>query len=241
MSHTKTALVTGANKGIGREIARQLAEKGYTVWLGCRDGARGQAAVTELNEAGFKVQLLEIDVTSDASVQAAAQVLAKQTDHLDVLVNNAGILGPRATPLEETTANIKATYEVNVFGPIRVTQAFQALLKAAPSARVVNMSSGLGSMTLTSDPSSPYNAFNNLGYNSSKAALNGVTVALANAFRPFGIKVNSADPGYVATDLNDHAGPRTVVQGATPAVWLATLGDDGPTGAFFQESGPQAW
>ncbi|MEX3526684.1 MAG: SDR family NAD(P)-dependent oxidoreductase [Burkholderia sp.] len=200
-----------------------------------------QRPVQALRQAGMDVHLLEIDVASDESVARAARTLAGQTEHLDALVNNAGILGPRAHPLEESTARMLAIYQVNVFGAVRVTQACQDLLKAARSARVVNVSSGLGSLTLTSDFTSRYSSFNNLGYNSSKAALNGVTVSLANALRAFGIKVNSADPGYVATDLNDHAGPRTVEQGATPAVRLATLDDDGPTGQFFDEYGPQAW
>jgi NAD(P)-dependent dehydrogenase (short-subunit alcohol dehydrogenase family) len=241
MADTRTALVTGANKGIGREIARLLATNGYRVWMGCRDAKRGRAAVDELSHAGLDVRLLEIDVSSDASVQRAADMLAQQTDHLDALVNNAGLPGFRSSPLEESVPDIKAIYEVNVFGPIRVTQAFQGLLKAAPSARIVNMSSGLGSLTRMSDPASEYGKFNHLGYNSSKTALNGVTVVLANALRPFRIKVNSADPGYVGTDLNDHTGPRTVAEGAAPAVRLATLEDDGPTGKFFNESGPEAW
>jgi len=241
MVNRKTALVTGANKGIGREIARQLATKGYTVWMGSRDAERGHSAVNELAEAGLNVHPLEIDVASDASVKIAAQILARQTDHLDALVNNAGLPGFRSTPLEESMEDIKAIYEVNVFGPMRVTHAFQGLLKAAPSARVVNMSSGLGSLSRMSDPANEYGTFNFLGYNSSKTALNGVTVVLANALRPFGVKVNSADPGYVATDLNGNSGPRTVTEGATPAVRLATLEDDGPTGKFFDESGLEAW
>ncbi|WP_186075184.1 SDR family oxidoreductase [Burkholderia gladioli] len=241
MHDRHTALVTGANKGIGREIVRQLARRGYTVWMGCRDAQRGEQAVQELKQAGMDVHLLEIDVADDESVAQAARALAGQTDHLDALVNNAGILGPRAHALEESTTQMLATYQVNVFGAVRVTQAFLGLLKAARCARVVNVSSGLGSLTLTSDFTSRYSSFNHLGYNSSKAALNGVTVSLANALREFGIKVNAADPGYVATDLNDHAGPRTVEQGATPAVRLATLDEDGPTGRFFDEYGPQAW
>ncbi|WP_186024594.1 SDR family oxidoreductase [Burkholderia gladioli] len=241
MHDRHTALVTGANKGIGREIVRQLAGRGYTVWMGCRDAQRGEQAVQELKQAGMDVHLLEIDVADDESVARAARALAGQTDHLDALVNNAGILGPRAHALEESTTQMLATYQVNVFGAVRVTQAFLGLLKAARCARVVNVSSGLGSLTLTSDFTSLYSGFNHLGYNSSKAALNGVTVSLANALREFGIKVNSADPGYVATDFNDHAGPRTVEQGATPAVRLATLDEDGPTGRFFDEYGPQAW
>ncbi|AYQ86178.1 MULTISPECIES: SDR family oxidoreductase [Burkholderia] len=241
MHDRHTALVTGANKGIGREIVRQLARRGYTVWMGCRDAQRGEQAVQELKQAGMDVHLLEIDVADDESVARAARALAGQTDHLDALVNNAGILGPRAHALEESTTQMLATYQVNVFGAVRVTQAFLGLLKAARCARIVNVSSGLGSLTLTSDFTSRYSGFNHLGYNSSKAALNGVTVSLANALREFGIKVNSADPGYVATDFNDHAGPRTVEQGATPAVRLATLDEDGPTGRFFDEYGPQAW
>jgi NAD(P)-dependent dehydrogenase (short-subunit alcohol dehydrogenase family) len=241
MANTRTALVTGANKGIGREIARQLATRGYTVWMGCRDAARGRAAVEELASVGLDVHLLEIDVSRDASVKAAAAALAQQTSRLDALVNNAGLPGFKSTPLEESIDEIKAIYEVNVFGPIRVTQAFQHLLKASPSARIVNMSSGLGSLTRMSDPAGEYTMFNHLGYNSSKTALNGVTVVLANALRPFGIKVNSADPGYVATDLNDDTGPRTVEEGAAPAVLLATLEDDGPTGKFFGEPGLEAW
>ncbi|WP_114239942.1 SDR family oxidoreductase [Dyella sp. C9] len=241
MQEGKTALVTGANKGIGREIARQLAEKGYTVWMGCRDAARGRTAVDALVAAGLDVRLLEIDVASDPSVTAAADALGREAGHLNVLVNNAGVPGFGTSPLEESIANIKDIYEVNVFGPIRVTQAFQHLLKAAASARIVNVSSGLGSLGLMSDPASAYSKFNNLGYNSSKTALNGVTVAFANAFRSSGIKVNAADPGYVATDLNGHSGPRTVAQGATPVVRLATLDESGPTGQFFEEFGAQAW
>ena len=209
--------------------------------MGCRDTERGRSAVNELAGIGLNVHLLKIDVASDSSVKAAAEVLAHQTDHLDALVNNAGLPGFRSTPLEESIEDIKAIYEVNVFGPMRVTQAFQGLLRAARSARVVNMSSGLGSLSRMSDPASKYGMFNCLGYNSSKTALNGLTVVLANAFRPFGIKVNAADPGYVATDLNGNSGPGTVAEGARPAVRLATLEDDGPTGAFFDESGPVAW
>jgi NAD(P)-dependent dehydrogenase (short-subunit alcohol dehydrogenase family) len=241
MADTRTALVTGANKGIGHEIARQLATKSHTVWTGCRDAERGRAAVDELSNADLDVRLLVIDVSSDTSVKRAAEILARQTDHLDVLVNNAGLPGFRSTPLEESVDDIKAIYEVNVFGPIRVVQAFQGLLKGVPSARIVNMSSGLGSLTRMSDPASKNGIFNHLGYNSSKAALNGVTVVLANALRPFGIKAKSADPGYVATDLNDNTGPRTVAEGATPAVRLAMLADDGPTGRFFDEFGPEDW
>ncbi|MEX3583353.1 MAG: SDR family NAD(P)-dependent oxidoreductase [Burkholderia sp.] len=155
-------------------------------------------------------------------------------------MNNAGIIGPRANPLEESAAQMLAIYQVNVFGAVRVTQVFQGLLKAARSARVANGEQRTRLTHPDIELHEPLQQLQQPRINSSKAVLNGVTVSLANALREFGIKVNSADPGYVATDLNDHAGPRTVEQGATPAVRLATVDDDGPTGQFFDEYGPQA-
>lgn len=242
MTEPKTALVTGANKGIGREIARRLAADGYRVWLGCRDHERGEAAAAELRAQGLDVRQLDLDVTSDALCATAAQALARQTDRLDVLVNNAGVaLELRAPPSEEPVDQIKAIYEVNVFGPIRVTQAFLPLLKASAAARVVMMSSGLGSLGTATNPDSPFYGTNYLGYNSSKSALNGVTVAFAKALGPLGIKVNAACPGYVATDLNGHSGYRTVEQGAEIAVRLATLDAAGPTAGYFNEDGPLPW
>ena len=242
MSTTKTALVTGANKGIGRAIARQLAADGFTVWLGSRDRERGQKAVDELRGEGFDARLLELDVTSDASVAAAAEALGRETDRLDVLVNNAGVLTSMTTPpSQDTTTLVKSVYEVNVFGPIRVTQAFLPLLRKAPAARVVMMSSGLGSMTVQLDRSSGFYEVNQMGYNSSKSALNSVTVAFAKELEPLGIKVNAACPGYVATDMNGFSGTRTVEQGAATAVRLATLGPDGPTAGFFNDDGPLPW
>lgn len=202
----KTALVTGANKSIGYETARRLGEAGYRIWLGSRDRERGEAAAAELRQKGLDVRMLEIDVASDASVEAAALRVFEEDGRLDALVNNAGILGSMLAPSEEPIAIIKDVYEVNVFGPIRTTQAFLPLLKAAPRANVVMVSSGLGSLGGLTDPASEFYAINILGYNSSKTALNAATVAFSKEFAAAGIKVNSADPGYTATDFNGHSG-----------------------------------
>jgi NAD(P)-dependent dehydrogenase (short-subunit alcohol dehydrogenase family) len=239
-----TALVTGANKGIGLAIARGLGARGFTVWIGARDAGRGEAAAEALRKDGFDIRFLALDVADDESTASAAETLATQTDHLDVLVNNAGIApeGMAAPPpslLEMAT--LKATYEVNVFGPVRVTQAFLPLLRKAPAARIVMMSSGLGSLARNSDPDSDFAAINLLAYSTSKTALNAVTVAFAKELRPTPIKINAACPGYVATDLNDHSGTRTVEQGAEIALQLATLPADGPTGGYFNEDGPLPW
>lgn len=238
----KTALVTGANKGIGREIARRLAADGYTVWLGCRDAGRGEAAAEDLRKAGGDVRFVALDVADDDSVKATAAAVARETDRLDVLVNNAGI-APEfdAAPGTSTMETLLDTYAVNVFGPVRVTRAFVPLLLAAPAARIVNMSSGLGSLTRQSDPAHPFYTANMMAYNSSKSALNAITVAFAKELRETPIKVNAACPGYTATDLNGNSGPRTVEQGAEIAVQLATLAADGPTGGFFNDEGPIPW
>jgi NAD(P)-dependent dehydrogenase (short-subunit alcohol dehydrogenase family) len=238
----KTALVTGANKGIGREIAHRLCTLGYTVWLGCRDSARGEAAALALREQGLDARLLRLDVSSDESVSDAAIRLAWESERLDALVNNAGIVLGRERPSEARAADVKSVYDVNVFGPIRTTQAFLPLLRRSDAPRVVMISSGLGSLSAASDPASRYySAYNNLGYNTSKTALNAVTVSLAKDLAADGIKVNAADPGYTATDLNGHTGPRTAAQAAEIAVKLATLGPDGPTGGYFNENGPLTW
>ena len=242
MTDKKTARVTGANKGIGYEITRRLAADGYSVWLACRDVARGEAAASALRQAGADVRFIEMDVTDDESVQAAAERLSGETKHLDVLVNNAGIAGGYGTaPFEEPVDDIKAIYEVNVFGPIRVTQALTPLLRAASGARVVMLSSELGSLGALLDSGSEFYPYNFLGYNTSKTALNAVTVSFAKAFEPFGIKVNAADPGYTATDLNGNSGYRTVEQAAEIAVELANIGADGPTAGYFNHNGVVAW
>ncbi|MEI9935989.1 MAG: SDR family oxidoreductase [Pseudomonadota bacterium] len=247
MSTRKTALITGANKGIGREIARQLGHKGYSVWLGCRDAERGELAAADLRKEGLDVHVLALDVTDDASVKAAAVTYDKTSDTLDVLVNNAGVsTGGYVAPTEASLDDMHALYEVNVFGPVRVTQAFVPFLRKTGQGRIVMMSSSLGSIGEQLDMTSGTYGVNLLGYNSSKSALNMITVAFAKELAASGIKVNAANPGYVATDLNDHRGYRTVEQGATIAVHLATLGPMGPTAGFFNDGteatvGRHAW
>ena len=236
MSTRKTALITGANKGLGREIARQLGHKGYVVWLGCRDAERGEKAAAELRKEGLEVHVLALDVTDDASVKAAAIIFGKANDSLDVLVNNAGVAtGGYAAPSAASLDDMRAVYEVNVFGPVRVTQAFLPFLRQAGQGRIVMMSSSLGSIGEQLDMTSGTYGVNLLGYNSSKSALNMITVAFAKELAAHGIKVNAANPGYVATDLNDNQGYRTVEQGAAIAVHLATLGPMGPTAGFFND------
>ena len=238
----RQALVTGANKGIGLAIARGLAQAGMTVWLGARDRVRGKAAVQRLQAEGLDVRLLEIDVADDDSVRRAAETVGSEIEALDVLVNNAGIIiDPAAPPSQARMADVKATHEVNLFGPIRVTQAFIPLLKAAGQARVVMMGSGVGSLTLITDPASIYSTVNLLAYTSSKVALNAVTVSFAKELAPFGIQVNAVEPGHVQTDLNDNTGVLTPEEGAATAVRMALAGQDGPTGGFFGSHGRQPW
>ena len=238
----KTVLITGANKSIGFETARQLGRAGYRVWLGCRDMARGQAAVAQLVAEGLDVRLLAIDVTRDDSVRDAAERVRAVEGKLDVLINNAGVLG--VTPAkanEQPVDDIRAVYETNVLGPIRVTQAFTPLLKAAGQSNIVMVSSGLGSLSWLSDPQHPFYGVNALGYNSSKSALNAVTVSLAKSLAVDGIKVNAVDPGYTATDFNGHSGYRTVEQAAAGIAWLARQDASGPTGGFYFEQETVPW
>lgn len=241
MAEQQVALVTGANKGIGFEIARQLGKRGITVLVGARDPERGQEAAQRLQSDGLKAEFIHLDVTKQETIDAAAERIRNEYGRLDVLVNNAGIFIESKPPSEVDLSRVRATYETNFFGPLAVTQALLPLIRKAHAGRIVNISSGLGSIGRMSTPGSPYSAFNVAGYNTSKSALNALTVAFANELRNTPIKVNAADPGYVATDLNNHSGPRTVEQGAAEPVRLATLGPDGPTGGFFNDDGPVPW
>jgi NAD(P)-dependent dehydrogenase (short-subunit alcohol dehydrogenase family) len=242
MSGKKQALVTGANKGIGFAIAKGLAEQGMTVWMGARDAERGEKAVAQLRSDDLDVRLLVIDVADDTNVQEAATRLAGEVDALHVLVNNAGILVDVTTPPSQVTMEaIKSTFEVNLFGPIRVTQAFVPLLKAAGEARIVMMGSGVGSLTLITDSTSLYSSVNLLDYTASKVALSAVTVSFAKELAPFGIKVNVVEPGHVRKDLNKNTGFITPEEGALTAIKMAMIGNDGPTGGFFGSHGRQPW
>ncbi|TDU87035.1 NAD(P)-dependent dehydrogenase (short-subunit alcohol dehydrogenase family) [Kribbella voronezhensis] len=234
MNTNEVALVTGANKGIGREIARQLATLGLTVYLGARDNERGRTAAAELADAG-DVRFVQLDVTDADSVAAAVKAIEADAGRLDVLVNNAGIAVEWDVELVDLTAEqLRTTYEVNVFGVATVTSACIPLLRKSPNARIVNMSSSLGSLARLSDFESPQSRHQLMAYSSSKAALNALTVMYAAALRADGIKVNAATPGLVPTDINANApiprGSRTVADGAVAPVYLATLPPDGPTG-----------
>jgi len=232
-------LITGANKGLGHETARQLAQKGWTVLLGARDPERGKAAATELGAGGSDVRHVALDVTDDASVAAALAEVGAMADHLDVLVNNAGIIGSRAAPLDTGPSDFLACFGVNLLGPVRVTRAFLPLLARAELPRVVMVSSGMGSLTVTTDPDRLESGIVSLVYPASKAALNMVTTQYAKALP--GWKVNAVDPGYTATDLNGHSGHQTVADGARAIVAMAAIGPDGPTGGFFDNQGPVPW
>lgn len=236
MSTKAVALVTGANKGIGFAIARQLGEIGHAVWIGCRDRDRGEKAAAELRGRGIDARPIGIDVTSGESVQAAAARLGEASEKLDVLVNNAGIsLGGFEPASEERIEDVRAMFEVNAFGPVRVTQAFLPLLRKSKVSRIVMMSSGLGSMAATVDIANYMWNVGFAGYCASKSALNMFTIKLAKELLAEGIKVNAADPGFTATDLNNHTGHRSVDEAAAIAVRLATLGPLGPTGGFFHD------
>lgn len=238
----KTVLITGANKSIGFETARQLGVAGYRIWLGSRDLARGTQAAAVLAAEGIDVRAIEIDVTNDASVRAAADRVEAEDGKLDVLVNNAGIAGREmTTPSQQSIDDIRRVYETNVFAPVRVTQAFLPLLKKSGTANVVMVSSGLGSKGWLSDPQNEFFGVNYLGYNSSKSALNSVALSFAKELVASGIKVNAADPGFTATDFNGHSGYRTVEQAAKSVVFLATLDKDGPTGGFFFDGETVPW
>jgi NAD(P)-dependent dehydrogenase (short-subunit alcohol dehydrogenase family) len=230
----EVALVTGANKGLGREIARRLAAEGLVVYLGARDERRGRKAAEELRADGGNVHVLQLDVTQQAEIEAAVAQIEAETGQLNVLVNNAGVLLEMDTPVAETRIDqFRETYEVNVFGAIALTVACIPLLRRSAPARVVNMSTPLGSLSLLAEPESHFAKRSMLAYSSSKAALNCATVVYASALRDDGVLVNAAWPGFVATDLNRNRGSRTAEHGAELPVELALLDADGPTGGFF--------
>jgi NAD(P)-dependent dehydrogenase (short-subunit alcohol dehydrogenase family) len=239
----KIALVTGGNKGIGLELCRNLAGAGCTVLLGARNKDRGLEAVRQLEQAGLgDIHFVEIDVTSQDSVAAAAKQIESQHGRLDILMNNAGIIvRGDGQPGAADLGAVQKTFDTNFFGALRVAQAMLPLLRRSAAARIVNVSSGLGSLTWNSDPSWPSYNTKFIGYCASKAAMNMLTVHLAYELRGTAVKVNSADPGFTKTDLNDNRGTQPVEVGAIAATRLALLDDDGPTGASFSKDGPDPW
>jgi NAD(P)-dependent dehydrogenase (short-subunit alcohol dehydrogenase family) len=242
MHDKRVALVTGANQGIGLQIAKELAAKSFTVLVGSRDLARGELAAKTIDG---DARALQLDVTARASIAAAAKRIREELGRLDVLVNNAAISNTSKQPGQSvqeyamltrpsnvSLEEVRAIWETNVFGALAVYQAMLPLLREAPQARIVNVSSGVGSLTRNSDPSYPYRQIFGPGYAASKTALNAMTLAMAIELESTGIKVNAASPGFTKTNLNDYAGTETVEEGAREAVRLALLGPDGPTGTF---------
>lgn len=241
-SGPRVAVVTGANRGIGLAIVRLLAERGMAVYLGARDEARGRAAERDLRANGRDVRFVRLDVTDEVSVSLAAKRIEQAVGAVHALVNNAGIGGQSTPPSQTSVAQLREVYETNVFGAVTVTNALLPLLRKAGGARIVNVSSVIGSLAAAAANHDPTGVFPPgvfpamLAYNSSKAALNSITINYANELRGTGILVNAASPGFVATDINGHRGTLSVEQGARIPVLLATLGDDGPTGTFVGEN-----
>ena len=251
MQNKPVALVTGANQGIGLQIAKDLVARGFTVLAGSRNLKRGETAAKEI---GPDARALQLDVTDQASITAAAERIRKDPGRLDVLVNNAAIsnIGKQpdmsvqdyaklTRPSNVSLAEVRAIWDTNVFGVLAVTQAMLPLLREAPAARIVNVSSGVGSLTRNSDPAYAYRSIFGPGYAASKTALNAITLAMAIELESTAIKVNAACPGYTKTNLNNYSGTRNVEEGAREPVRLALLGPDGPTGTFSNEAGPLPW
>jgi NAD(P)-dependent dehydrogenase (short-subunit alcohol dehydrogenase family) len=242
MQDKPVALVTGANQGIGLQIAKDLAARGFTVLLGSRDLARGEEAAKTIDG---DAHVLQLDVTDKASIAAAAQRLRNEFGRLDVLVNNAAIshtgrmagmsveqYAKSTRPSNVSLDEVRAVWETNVFGVLAVYQAMLPLLREAPAARIVNVSSGVGSLTMNSDPAYPWRSIFGPVYPASKTALNAITLAMAIELEPAGIKVNAVSPGFTKTNLNNYAGTETLEEGAAEAVRVALLGPEGPTGTF---------
>ena len=240
----KKVLITGANKGIGFETAKQMAQLGYFVYLGSRDKIKGLDAIEKLNSSGISnIGLIELDVTNINSIKRAKQELETKIEALDILINNAGIAGEQPqTPSFVGLENLRNVFETNFFGLVQITQQFISLLKKSNDPRIINVSSSLGSLTLHSNPESnpaSWGAYD--AYGSSKTALNAFTVMLAYEFRDTNLKINSVAPGYTATDLNQYKGTQTVDQAARVIVKYAALSNDDVTGKYFREAGEIPW
>jgi len=244
MSTRKVALISGANKGIGFETARQLGKQGITVLVGARDLAKGQAAAETLKKEGIDARAVKLDVVNPADVKAVAEKIEKEFGRLDILINNAGVMfepigGNTASTVSEET--MRKTFDTNFFAVIAVTKALLPLLRMSDAGRIVNVSSILGSLTLHATEGSPIYEAKALAYGASKAALNAYTIHLAHELKDTKIKVNSAHPGWVKTDMGTDAAPMEIVDGAKTEVDLATLPPDGPTGGYFHMGRAISW
>lgn len=237
----RVALITGANRGIGFEIAKALAAKGATVLIGARKAESGIEAMNAIREKGGTAEVIPIDLVDQASITAAAAQIEDQFGRLDILVNNAGISMERGKePSESDVGLMRQTYETNVFGTVAVTNAMLPLLRKSDAGRIVNVSTGLASFALRSGPDAPFSHMRSLAYNTSKAAVNAVTLNYANELEGSSVKINAANPGLCATDLTGGKG-RPAEQGAAAAVELALIGADGPNGGFFNDEGRIPW
>lgn len=246
MSKSKqVALITGANKGIGFETARQLGKLGITVILGSRELGKGESAAAKLRSESIDVRPLKLDVTSTKDRDATVKYIEKNFGKLDILINNAGIAETNAWSGNNTSSTTPETlqqvFETNLFAPVALTRALLPLLRKSHAGRIVNLSSIMGSLTLHSDPKSPIYGIKPFAYDASKAALNAFTIHLAHELRDTNIKVNSAHPGWVKTDMGTDAAPMDIVAGATTSVALATLSGDGPTGEFIHLGKSLPW
>jgi NAD(P)-dependent dehydrogenase (short-subunit alcohol dehydrogenase family) len=239
----RTVLITGANKGIGFETARQLAELGNFVYVGSRDINSGQKAVDQLKAAGItNVAAIHIDVTDPDTILRAKATLATQIESLDVLINNAGISGEQPQQLADYSMEaIRTLFDTNFFGAVQTAQIMLPLLRKSSAPSIINVSSEIGSLTMNVSAERPPNWSNFSTYGATKTALNGFTVMLANELRPENIAVNAVTPGYTATDLNQFKGFKTVAEGAKPIVALAMLTDRTVTGQFFKDGGEIPW
>ncbi len=241
----KIALITGANKGIGFETARQLGKAGVKVLIGARDQAKAEKAAKTLQSEGIDAVPIKLDVTSSADIQSAASFIESKYGRLDILINNAGINSEGGFAFNNSTtvaqAELRKTFDTNFFAVVEVTQALLPLLKKSAAGRIVNLSSILGSLALHSDPASPIFGSKALAYNASKTALNAFTIHLAAALKDTPIRVNSAHPGWVKTDMGGDGAPLEIVDGAKTSVALALAGADSPNGAYIHLGKPLPW
>ena len=243
MNNKRIALITGANKGIGFETARQLGQQQITILLGARDPAKGEAAAAKLRGEGLDARALQLNVTDAASIQRATEKVAQEFGRLDILINNAGVMADDQTKKvsEQSLSAWRTTFDTNLFGVVATTQAFLPLLRKSDAGRIVNLSSILGSNTLHSDPKSPIYDFKVPAYNVSKSAVNAYTVQLAYELRDTPIKVNAAHPGWVKTEMGGEGATMEVADGAKTSVALATLPAQGPNGAYIHLGQPLPW
>jgi NAD(P)-dependent dehydrogenase (short-subunit alcohol dehydrogenase family) len=248
--NAKVAFITGANRGLGFETARELGRQGIVVVLGSRDPKKGEAAAAKLRNDGINAESLAFDVTKSQDHQTAYDYFAKKYGRLDILINNAGVLkenqisatGSRPNPVTAVPLEtLRETFETNFFAPVALTQKLLPLIRKSPAGRIVNVSSILSSLTLHSDPNSPIYAFKTFAYDASKAALNAFTIHLGYELRDSKIKVNSAHPGWVKTEMGGPNAPMEPSEGGKTSAQLATLADDGPNGGFFHLGQPVPW